>query len=320
MTGAGGFIGSHLCSKLLDHGANVTAMLHYNSRSDWCNLEFLDQEKKDSLRVVKGNIEDSSFMDLNTKNHDVVFHLAALIGIPYSYEAPLSYVKTNIQGTVNVLEAVRKNNIELIINTSTSESYGTAIYSPIDESHPMQGQSPYSATKISADMLAESYYNSFETPVITVRPFNTYGPGQSARAVIPTIISQLFTKDKVILGGLSPVRDFTYVDDTARGFICAANNSEIIGEVINLGYGKGITIEEIANLIMKLTGIEKDINCEESRVRPKNSEVFHLISNNEKAKNLIGWQPEISLEDGLSETIEFIQNNIDLFKTSLYTI
>ena len=239
---------------------------------------------------------------------------------PYSYEAPLSYVKTNIQGTVNVLEAVRKNNIELIINTSTSETYGTAIYSPIDESHPMQGQSPYSATKISADMLAESYYNSFETPVITVRPFNTYGPGQSARAVIPTIISQLFTKDKVKLGGLSPVRDFTYVDDTARGFICAANNSEIIGEVVNLGYGKGITIEEIANLIMKLTGIEKDINCEESRVRPKNSEVFHLISNNEKAKNLIGWQPEISLEDGLSETIEFIQNNIDLFKTSLYTI
>ena len=295
-------------------------MLHYNSRSDWCNLEFLDQEKKDSLRVIKGNIEDSSFMDLNTKNHDVVFHLAALIGIPYSYEAPLSYVKTNIQGTVNVLEAARKNNIGLIINTSTSETYGTAIYSPIDESHPMQGQSPYSATKISADMLAESYYNSFETPVITVRPFNTYGPGQSARAVIPTIISQLLSKDKIILGGLSPIRDFTYVDDTARGFICAANNSDRIGEVINLGFGKGITIEDVAKLIMKLTGIEKDIYCEESRVRPKNSEVFHLISNNDKAKDLIGWEPEISLEDGLSETIEFVKKNIDLFKTNSYSI
>lgn len=320
VTGAGGFIGSHLCSKLLDQGANVTAMLHYNSRSDWCNLEFLDQEKKDSLRVIKGNIEDSSFMDLNTKNHDVVFHLAALIGIPYSYEAPLSYVKTNIQGTVNVLEAARKNNIGLIINTSTSETYGTAIYSPIDESHPMQGQSPYSATKISADMLAESYYNSFETPVITVRPFNTYGPGQSARAVIPTIISQLLTKDKIILGGLSPIRDFTYVDDTARGFICAVNNSDRIGEVINLGFGKGITIEDVSKLIMKLTGIEKDIYCEESRVRPKNSEVFHLISNNDKAKDLIGWEPEISLEDGLSETIEFVKKNIDLFKTNSYSI
>ena len=276
--------------------------------------------KKDSMRVVKANIEESSFMDLNTKNHDAVFHLAALIGIPYSYEAPLSYVKTNIQGTVNVLEAVRKNNIELVINTSTSETYGTAIYSPIDESHPMQGQSPYSATKISADMLAESYYNSFETPVITVRPFNTYGPRQSARAVIPTIISQLLTKDKITLGGLSPIRDFTYVDDTARGFICAANNSDKIGEVINLGFGKGITIEDVANLIMKLTGIEKDIFCEESRVRPKNSEVFHLISNNDKAKNLIGWEPEISLEDGLSETIEFIKKNIDLFKTNSYSI
>ena len=303
----------------LDQGANVTAMLHYNSRSDWCNLEFLDKEK-DSLRVVKGNIEDSSFMDLNTKNHDVVFHLAALIGIPYSYEAPLSYVKTNIQGTVNVLEAVRKNNIELVINTSTSETYGTAIYSPIDESHPMQGQSPYSATKISADMFSESYFNSFETPVITVRPFNTYGPGQSARAVIPTIISQLLSKDKIILGGLSPIRDFTYVDDTARGFICAANNSDRIGEVINLGFGKGITIEDVAKLIMKLTGIEKDIYCEESRVRPKNSEVFHLISNNDKAKDLIGWEPEISLEDGLSETIEFVKKNIDLFKTNSYSI
>ena len=246
--------------------------------------------------------------------------LAALIGIPYSYEAPLSYVKTNIQGTVNVLEAVRKNNIELVINTSTSETYGTAIYSPIDESHPMQGQSPYSATKISADMLAESYYNSFETPVITVRPFNTYGPRQSARAVIPTIISQLLTKDKITLGGLSPIRDFTFVDDTTRGFICAANNSDKVGEIINLGFGKGITIEDVANLIMQLTGIKKDIYCEESRVRPKNSEVFHLISNNDKAKNLIGWEPKISLEDGLSETIEFIKNNIDLFKTNSYSI
>tara|TARA_B100000963_G_scaffold35311_1_gene26485 strand:- start:18054 stop:19043 length:990 start_codon:yes stop_codon:yes gene_type:complete len=320
VTGAGGFIGSHLCSKLFQCGADVTAMLHYSSRSDWSNLEFLETEEKKSLKIIKGNVEDSSFMDSQTKGHDMIFHLAALIGIPYSYEAPLSYVKTNIQGTVNVLESARKNDIELVINTSTSETYGSAIYTPIDELHPLQGQSPYSASKISADKLAESYYNSFKTPVITVRPFNTYGPRQSSRAVIPTIISQLLTEDKLILGDLSPVRDFTYVEDTANGFICAANNHEHIGEVINLGYGKASSIGEISELIMKIMGIHKEIISENSRIRPKDSEVIQLISNNNKAKELIKWEPNTDLEHGLEKTIEFISANLDIFRTNLFNI
>ncbi len=320
VTGAGGFIGSHLCSHLLKNGANVTAMLHYNSRSDWSNLEFLDKNEKDSLQIVKGNVEDSSFMNSKTKDYDVVFHLAALIGIPYSYEAPLSYVKTNIEGTVNVLEAARRNDIELVINTSTSETYGSAIYTPIDELHPLQGQSPYSASKISADKLAESYFNSFNLPVITVRPFNTFGPRQSSRAVIPTIISQLLTKKEVSLGDISPVRDFTYVDDTANGFICAANNENNHGEVLNLGYGKAASIGETAELIMDIMNINKEITSEDSRIRPKNSEVIHLISDNKKAADLIKWEPKISFREGLEKTIEFVETNIDLFKTDTYSI
>tara|TARA_Y100000768_G_scaffold310435_1_gene244815 strand:+ start:21732 stop:22721 length:990 start_codon:yes stop_codon:yes gene_type:complete len=320
VTGAGGFIGSHLCSKLVKEGAVVTAMLHYNSRSDWSNLEFIDTEIKKSLYVVKGNIEDSSFMDLQTKGQDIIFHLAALIGIPYSYEAPLSYVKTNIQGTVNVLESARKNEIPLIINTSTSETYGTAQYTPIDELHPMQGQSPYSASKISADKLSEAYYNSFETPVITVRPFNTYGPRQSSRAVIPTIISQLLTEKNLSLGDLSPVRDFTYVEDTVDGFINAAIYNKHIGEVINLGYGKAASIGEISKIIMEIMGINKEIISDHSRIRPKDSEVMNLISNNSKAKNLINWEPKIDLRKGLMKTIDFISNNLDFYKTNSYNI
>tara|TARA_B100001113_G_scaffold352531_1_gene354194 strand:+ start:62 stop:1051 length:990 start_codon:yes stop_codon:yes gene_type:complete len=320
VTGAGGFIGSHLCSHLLQNGANVTAMLHYNSRSDWSNLEFLDKNERDSLQIVKGNVEDSSFMNSKTKDHDAVFHLAALIGIPYSYEAPLSYVKTNIEGTVNVLEAARRNDIELVINTSTSETYGSAIYTPIDELHPLQGQSPYSASKISADKLAESYFNSFDLPVITVRPFNTFGPRQSSRAVIPTIISQLLTKKELSLGDTSPVRDFTYVDDTANGFICAANNDNNHGEVINLGYGKAISIGETAELIMDIMNINKEITSENSRIRPKNSEVIHLISDNKKAADLIKWNPKIPFREGLEKTIKFVETNIDLFKTDTYSI
>ena len=320
VTGAGGFIGSQLCSHLLKNGANVTAMLHYNSRSDWSNLEFLDKNEKDSLQIVKGNVEDSSFMNSKTKDHDVIFHLAALIGIPYSYEAPLSYVKTNIEGTVNVLEAARRNDVDLVVNTSTSETYGSAIYTPIDELHPLQGQSPYSASKISADKIAESYFNSFDLPVITVRPFNTFGPRQSTRAVIPTIISQLLTEKEISLGDTSPVRDFTYVDDTANGFICAANNDNNHGEVINLGYGKAASIGEIAKLIMNIMNIKKEIISQNSRIRPKNSEVIHLISDNKKAADLIKWQPEISFQEGLEKTIKFVETNIDLFKTDSYSI
>ncbi len=320
VTGAGGFIGSHLCSQLVQSGAKVTAMLHYNSRSDWSNLEFLNKTVLDSIEVIKGNIEDSSFMDSKTKGHSIIFHLAALIGIPYSYEAPLSYVKTNIQGTVNVMESARKNGVELVINTSTSETYGSAIYTPIDELHPLQAQSPYSATKISADKIAESYFNSFGLPIITIRPFNTYGPRQSSRAVIPAIISQVLTQEQVTLGDLSPVRDFTYVEDTANGFICAARENNHLGEVINLGYGQAITIGETAELIMKIMGADKQIVSESKRVRPKDSEVLELISNNEKAKELLGWKPEIEFSVGLEKTIEFVSTNIDLFKTDSYNI
>ena len=259
-------------------------------------------------------------MDSQTKGHEIIFHLAALIGIPYSYEAPLSYVKTNIEGTVNVLESTRKNDIPLIINTSTSETYGTAQYTPIDELHPLQGQSPYSASKISADKLSESYYNSFDTPVITVRPFNTYGPRQSSRAVIPTIISQLLIEKSLSLGDLSPVRDFTYVEDTVDGFINAAKFNKHIGEVINLGYGKAVSIGEISKLIMEIMGLNREIILDESRIRPKDSEVMNLISNNSKAKKIIKWEPKVDLKSGLIKTIDFISKNLDFYKTNSYNI
>ena len=320
VTGAGGFIGSHLCSELVNLGASVTAMLHYNSRSDWSNLEFLPEEVKNDIKVVKGNVEDSSFMDSATKDQNIIFHLAALIGIPYSYEAPLSYVRTNIEGTINVLESGRKNDTELIINTSTSEVYGTALYTPINEIHPKQAQSPYSATKISADNLAESYFNSFELPVITVRPFNTFGPRQSARAVIPTIISQLINNDKLKLGELGAVRDFTYVDDTVRGFLKCVEHDNNLGEVFNLGYGKAATIEETAKIIMKLMNIDKPIVSDHQRIRPKDSEVFELISDNSKALNLIDWEPKVDFSSGLQMTIDFVEKNLDFYKTNSYNI
>ena len=320
VTGAGGFIGSHLCSALVKEGANVTAMLHYNSRSDWSNIDFLEDSIKSELKVIKGNVEDSSFMDSSTKNHSIIFHLAALIGIPYSYEAPLSYVKTNIEGTVNVLEATRKNDIELLINTSTSEVYGTALYTPIDEKHPKQAQSPYSASKISADKLSESYFNSFELPVMTVRPFNTYGPRQSSRAVIPTIISQLLADKELKLGELSAIRDFTFVEDTVKGFLAAANHSNHLGETINLGYGKAASIGEIAEMIMNLMNIKKPVISESKRKRPKDSEVFELISDNSKSMELLGWEPEVEFSSGLEKTIHFIENNLDFYKGNSYNI
>ena len=320
VTGAGGFIGSHLSEVLVEMGAEGTAMLHYNSRSDWSNLDFIPSEIKKELKVVKGDIEDSSFMDSETKNNDVVLHLAALIGIPYSYVAPLSYVRTNIQGNVNVLESVRKNDIELMINTSTSETYGTAIYKPIDEKHPLQGQSPYSASKIAADKLSESYFNSFNTPVITIRPFNTFGPRQSSRAVIPTIITQLLTGQELILGELKATRDFTYVGDTVRGYINAIEKQKLYGEVINLGFGKTISIFDTAKLIMKLLDKEKKINVDKKRIRPENSEVFELVSDNSKASDILNWQPELTFNEGLIKTISFIKNNLDFYKSNLYNI
>jgi NAD dependent epimerase/dehydratase len=320
VTGAAGFICSHLTESLLNKGADVTAMIRYTSRSDWGNLEFLSNEHKSGLNIVAGNIEDSDFVARQVKGKDIVFHLAALIAIPYSYIAPLSYVRTNIEGTLNVLETARNFDVERVIHTSTSETYGTAIYTPIDEKHPMQGQSPYSASKIGADKVAESYYLSFDLPVTTVRPFNTYGPRQSARAVIPNIISQAHMSEEVCLGSLDPIRDLTFVKDTVAGFIKAAECDQAIGETVNIGIGKGITIGELAKTILLLMECEKPIVQEKKRFRPDKSEVFNLICDNTKAQRLIGWKNNYTLKEGLKETIDFVINNMNMYKSDSYVL
>lgn len=320
VTGAGGFIGSHLCEALVQAGADVTAMLHYNSRSDWGNLDFLSPEYKKALNVVAGNLEDSAFINRQVKGNQVVFHLAALIAIPYSYVAPLSYVRTNVEGTLNIMEAARTFEVEKVVHTSTSETYGTAVYTPIDEKHPLQGQSPYSASKIAADKIAESYHRSFNLPVATIRPFNTYGPRQSARAVIPTIISQALTQPIVNLGALNPVRDLNFVKDTVNGFMKIAVSKKSIGQVTNIGSGKGITIGNLAALILNLMKVNKPIVTDKVRLRPETSEVFTLICDNSKAKQTVNWTPQHSLQEGLEATIDFVSNNLGLYKPNEYTV
>jgi NAD dependent epimerase/dehydratase len=320
VTGAGGFIGSHLCEALLDLGADVTAMVHYNSRGDWGNLELLPNFSKTALRVVAGNIEDTAFVSGIVKNKEMVFHLAALIGIPYSYHAVFSYLRTNVEGTANVLEAARSHGAERVVHTSTSETYGTAIYTPINEKHPLQGQSPYSASKIGADKLAESYWLSFNLPVAIIRPFNTFGPRQSSRAVIPTIITQALTQECIRLGATDPVRDLTYVKDTVLGFIKVAESDRAIGEVINIGAGWGISIGDLAARILRLLSLEKPIVIDPERVRPEKSEVYELICDNRKALENTGWSGQCSFEDGLKATIEFVQQHIHLFKPNQYMI
>lgn len=321
ITGAGGFIGSHLTEKLIQNGAELVAFVHYNSRNDWGLLSHLDIDLLKNIEVIMGDISDPFIVNKITKDIDVVFHLAALIGIPYSYLAPEHYVNVNIKGTLNVLQAGLDNNVEKIVHTSTSEAYGTAQYTPIDEMHPLQGQSPYSASKISADKLAESYYCSFDLPVATIRPFNTYGPRQSARAVIPTIISQALTKNEVRIGSLVPVRDMNFVEDTVRGFIAVAESDASVGEVINIGSGKGYTIGEILGTILNILD-KKDLQVIEQteRIRPAKSEVMELLCDNSKAKKLLNWEPKYSLQEGLEKTVEWMAQNTNLYNVNRYII
>lgn len=320
VTGAGGFIGSHVVESLVGAGSTVTALVHYNSRNSFGNLEFLEESTLRQVTVVAGDICDPFFLLRATKGHDLVFHLAALIPIPYSYVAPQSFVETNVKGTLNVLEAARINSIAKVLVTSTSETYGTAKYVPIDEQHPLQGQSPYAASKIGADKMAESYYLSFGLPVVTVRPFNTFGPRQSARAVIPSLISQALSQRSIKVGSLLPMRDFTYVKDTVSGFMKAAECENSIGELINLGTGIGVAIYEIKNQIEKILGKTLEIEEETVRIRPEKSEVLKLICNNEKAKNMLGWQPRYSLNEGIREVVDFVSQHLSQYKTGIYNI
>jgi NAD dependent epimerase/dehydratase len=277
-------------------------------------------EKTPHLQVISGDVTDSLFVKKAIADKDFVFHLAALIGIPYSYAAPESYVNTNVRGTLNVMQACLDADIERVVHTSTSEVYGTAHYTPIDEKHPLQGQSPYSASKIGADKIAESYYCSFGLPVTTIRPFNTFGPRQSARAVIPTIITQALTSDTIKLGSLTPVRDLTYVADTVQGFIKLAESKKTLGKTINTGSGRSVTIGELAEHIIEKVNPKARVIFQQERVRPENSEVMELLCDNRVAKDLAGWQPQYSLDDGLSLTIKWMKEHIASYKTGLYTI
>ncbi|BDG07081.1 GDP-mannose 4,6-dehydratase [Anaeromyxobacter paludicola] len=318
VTGAGGFIGSHLVELLVRRGAKVRAMVHYDARADQSNLELVSPEVRGAFEVVSGNVEDPYFVASAVKGQEAVFHLAALIAIPYSYLAPASFVATNVQGTLNVLEACRTQGVSRLVHTSTSETYGTALYTPIDEQHPLQGQSPYSASKIGADKLAESYHLSFGLPVATVRPFNTYGPRQSARAVIPTIIAQALASPAIRLGSLTPVRDLNYVLDTVAGFVAVAESDAAVGQVVNVGSGSAVTIGELAALILRIMGIEKEIVVDQARVRPEKSEVMALLADRRKAEALTGWTPRYTLEQGLRETVEFVRAHLDRFKPDVY--
>lgn len=318
VTGAAGFIGSHLVEALVSAGADVTAMVRYNSGSLIGNLAFADERIRDAVRITAGNIEDSDFVWRAVDGQAIVLHLAALIAIPYSYEAPRSYVRANVEGTLNVLEAARRCGVERVVHTSTSEVYGTAIRVPIDETHPLQGQSPYSASKIGADKMAESYYRSFETPVVTLRPFNTFGPRQSARAFIPTIISQALRRDEVRLGSLTPERDMTFVNDTVAGFMAAAVKTGIEGLTINLGTGETHTVGWFAERLLALMGVAKPIVQESVRMRPEGSEVLKLVSDNTLARERMGWSPKVSLDEGLRQAIAFVETNLHLYNVDKY--
>ena len=320
VTGADGFIGSHLTEMLLEQGYKVKALSYYNSFNDW---GWLNNVKHPELEVVTGDVRDSHFCKYITQDVEIIFHLAALIAIPYSYVAPDSYVDTNIKGTLNICQAAKENGVKRILVTSTSEVYGTARYVPIDESHPKQPQSPYSATKIGADAIAMSFYNAFALPVVLVRPFNTYGPRQSARAIIPTIITQIANgKKEIKLGDLTPTRDFNFVKDTCKGFIELSRCDAAIGQEVNICSNNEISMRDTLNLIAHLMNSDVKFIEDQARIRPKNSEVFRLWGDNAKIKSLTGYEPSYSLEEGLKETINWFlhKDNLKKYKTDIYNV
>ena len=320
VTGAEGFIGSHLTEELVRSGYSVRALVQYNSRNHWGWIEDLPKDILSQIEVETGDLRDPFLVERVVSGCSRVFHLGALIAIPYSYVAPQEYVSTNVNGTLNVLQAALKAKVDQVIHTSTSEVYGTAQYVPIDEKHPLQGQSPYSASKIAADKMAESFYLSFGLPVTTIRPFNTYGPRQSARAVIPTIITQAFDQPEIRLGSLSPVRDLTFVKDTARAFVMASKSPASIGEVINLGQESGVTVGELVEKIQAIMGTRKPVVTDDQRIRPEKSEVMRLIADASKAKKILNWSPRVGLEQGLSSSIEWLSGHRSFYKSDLYNV
>lgn len=321
VTGSDGFIGSHLTEELVKAGYQVKAFVYYNSFNTWGWLDTLPSDVMKNVEIFQGDVRDPNGVKEAMKETAAVFHLAALIAIPFSYHSPDTYVDTNIKGTLNILQAAREQDLERVLVTSTSEVYGTAQYVPMDEKHPFQGQSPYSATKIGADRLAESFYRSFQLPVSIVRPFNTFGPRQSARAVIPTIITQLLAgKEKIHLGSLTPTRDFNYVKDTVNGFIKIYESERTIGEEINIATQHEISIGELAEELIRQINPNAKIVCDEERLRPEKSEVNRLLGSNKKIKELTDWKPIYSFEEGLSETISFFKDNMDKYKPDIYNI
>jgi len=320
VTGAGGFIASHLVERLAGFGAQVRAFVRYNSRNDPGMIRLIRKEFLPSVEILQGDLRDIEGVRSAVRGVETVFHLGALIAIPYSYVRPREVIDVNIMGTLNVLTAAREFDVRRVVHTSTSEVYGTAQYVPIDEKHPLQGQSPYSASKIGGDRIAESYYRSFDVPVVTLRPFNTYGPRQSARAVIPTIITQALTRDEIKLGDLKPSRDFTFVADTVEGFLLVAQAEEVLGEEINLGNDNTISIGELVDKICNIIGRSPKVVVDSKRIRPGKSEVMKLWASNRKAREMIGWEPRITLDEGLRLTIDWISSHLDFYRPDQYTV
>lgn len=320
VTGAGGFIGSHLTEALVKAGAKVRVFIRYNSRDGRGNLEDLEPKVLDQIEIIAGDLRDADVIERSVKGCDAVFHLGALVGIPYSYKNPREVVETNMLGTFNILTAARDQGVGKVVHTSTSEVYGSARYVPIDEAHPLQGQSPYSASKIGADMLAESFYASFELPVVTIRPFNCYGPRQSARAIIPTLITQALACKEIRLGNTEARRDFTFVMDTVEAFMKAAQTPEAVGKVINVGSGQEISIGQLAQVIIATLQSAAKIVVDEARIRPVRSEVNRLLADNRLAKETLGWEPQVSLEEGIKRTVAWIAGHMNRFQIGKYQI